>query len=63
MWTPTRSQDGLSQMDEDKSYNPEQICAVVSSHFAGCLQPFARFGGVEGCTLLDVCGRLLSLVV
>ena len=33
------------------------------AHFAGCLRPFAHFSGVEGCTLLDVCSRLLALVV
>ena len=50
--------------------------AAASSHFAGCLRPFARFACVvgahfDGClrpfafplrTLSDVCGRLLALL-
>ena len=35
--------------------------AAASSHFVGCLRPFARFGTLVGCTLLDVCGRLRAL--
>ena len=53
------------------------VCSL-SSHFAGCLRPFARFGWCRGVrwgwsrvpalpcrghTLLDVCGRSLALLV
>ena len=45
------------------SWGAQSLFETSTSRGPPFRRPFARVAGVEGCTLTDVCGRLLALVL